>query len=446
MDKREVDEANLYAEQVPPTDGPEVNLLLQQGDRRMLNSDIVERIREMFGQGYGNKRIARLLRISRNSVRRYLAGAKAGSQERPAARRLDDVAVQKVHRLFNTVAEGNAVVVQQELASQGIEVDLRTLQRVIAPLRQEARAKALATVRFETKPGEQMQIDFGQKDVLIAGQRVRVHLMSAVLGYSRRLYCHAFLAERQDDWLEGIERACRHFEGLPDQILCDNASPLVNSHNPRTGEVVWHPGFAIFCKDRGITPRACKPCRARTKGKIERGVGYIKRNALAGRTFPSFEVLQQHLTRWAIEVADCRVHGTIHERPRDRFERDERKALRPLPVHKMAVRTRRLCRRVAADCFVDVDTVRYSVPYLHVKQTVEVVVGLEYVEILLRGSPVARHLRSFEPYAEVRDSSHFQGIFRAPSPPETIPVVPQVPDRIARSLTEYAAIVEGGQS
>ena len=322
MDKREVDEANLYAEQVPPTDGPEVNLLLQQGDRRMLNSDIVERIREMFGQGYGNKRIARLLRISRNSVRRYLAGAKAGSQERPAARRLDDVAVQKVHCLFNTVAEGNAVVVQQELASQGIEVDLRTLQRVIAPLRQEARAKALATVRFETKPGEQMQIDFGQKDVLIAGQRVRVHLMSAVLGYSRRLYCHAFLAERQDDWLEGIERACRHFEGLPDQILCDNASPLVHSHNPRTGEVVWHPGFAIFCKDRGITPRACKPCRARTKGKIERGVGYIKRNALAGRTFPSFEVLQQHLTRWAIEVADCRVHGTIHERPRDRFERD----------------------------------------------------------------------------------------------------------------------------
>jgi len=114
---------------------------------------------------------------------------------------------------------------------------------------------------------------------------------------------HSFLAERQDDWLEGIDRACCHFEGLPDQILCDNASPLVHSHNPRTGEVVWHPGFAIFCKDREITPRACKPCRDRTKGKIERGIGYIKKNSLAGRTFPSFEALQQHLTRWANEVA-----------------------------------------------------------------------------------------------------------------------------------------------
>ena len=174
-------------------------------------------------------------------------------------------------------------------------------------------------------------------------------------------------------------------------------------------------------------------------------MGYIKRNALAGRPFPSLGDLQKHLTRWVVDVADRRVHGTIHERPRDRFERDERKALRPLPEHKIAVRTRRLSRRVAADCFVDVDTVRYSVPHQHVRETVEVVVGMEHVEIWLRGSRVARHLRSFEPNTEVRDPSHFQGIFRSSSPPETIPVVPHVPDRIARPLSEYARIVEGGQ-
>ena len=121
--------------------------------------------------------------------------------------------------------------------------------------RQEARARALATVRFETTPGQQMQIDFGQKVVAIAGEAVTVHLMTVVLGYSRRLFCRAFLAERQDDWLEGIDAACRHFGGLTEQILCDNASPLVTSHDPKTGAVVWHPGFAAFCKDRGITPR-----------------------------------------------------------------------------------------------------------------------------------------------------------------------------------------------
>src|SRR5206468_3231760 len=160
--------------------------------------------------------------------------------------------------------------------------------------------------------------------VLIAGNSVTVHLMTVVLGYSRRLFCRAFLAERQDDWLEGIDAACHHFGGLPEQILCDNASPLVTSHDPKTGVVVWHPGFAAFCKDRGITPRACRPRRARTKGKIERGVGYVKHNALAGRSFDSFAALQRHLLWWTLHVADRRIHGTTREQPIVRFERDER--------------------------------------------------------------------------------------------------------------------------
>ena len=111
----------------------------------------------------------------------------------------------------------------------------------------------------------------------------------------------------------------------------------------------------------------------------------------------------------------------------------------------MVVRTRRLSQRVSADCFVNAYTVRPSVPHRHVRQTVEVAVGTEYVEIWVRGSLVARHLRSFEPYTKVRDPSHFQGIFRTPAPPGTSPVGPHVSDRIARSLAESALIAEGGQ-
>jgi transposase len=401
----------------------------------------VDRIHELSGQGLGSKRIARQLGISRNSVRRYLAGATVGFQERPQARRLDAVTQDEVRRLFATVAEGNTVVVQQELARQGIDVELRTLQRAVAPLRQAARARALATVRFETPPGQQLQIDFGEKVVTIAGNPVTVHLMTAVLGYSRRLYCQVFLAERQDDWLEGIEAACRHFGGLPQQILCDNASPLVSSHDCKTGTVVWHPGFEAFCKDRGIAPRACRPRRARTKGKIERGVGYVKHNALAGRSFPSFDALQRHLVRWLVEVADHRIHGTTGEPPSIRFERDERQALRPLPVRRLAVRTRRLTRRVTADCFVDIDTIRYSVPHRHVRETVEVVVGLEQVEVWLRGTCIARHARCLEPQTWVRDPAHFQGLYRSESPPAPPP--PAGP--LARPLSVYSAVVEGGQ-
>jgi predicted transcriptional regulator len=133
MDNSEAFLVNLPREQVRPPDGTEVHLRNLQEDHRMLKPEIVDLIREFSGQGLGSKRIARQLGISRNAVRRYLAGARVGFQERPAARRLDEATQREVQRLFATVAEGNTVVVHQELAAQGIHVDLRTLQRATAP-------------------------------------------------------------------------------------------------------------------------------------------------------------------------------------------------------------------------------------------------------------------------------------------------------------------------
>jgi transposase len=446
MDKIDSDLVNLHDTQADQTDVTRVLLRPTQEDTRMVKPETVDRIRELSGQGLGSKRIAREVRVSRNSVRRYLAGATAGFQERPAARLLDAATLREVHDLFGTIAEGNTVVIQQELARRGFHVELRTLQRAVGPLRQEQRAEALATVRFETPPGQQIQMDFGEKVVRIAGQPVKVYLMTAVLGYSRRLYCRAFLAERQDDWLEGLEGAFRHFGGLTEQVLCDNASPLVTSHDRESGHVVWNPGFETFCRDRGLTPKACRPRRARTKGKIERGVGYVKHNALAGRPFTSFQELERHLAKWMVEVADRRIHGTTRERPAVRFERDERQVLRPLPTRPLAVRTRRLKRRVSADCFVDIDTIRYSAPYQHVRETVEVVVNQEQVEIWLRGSCIAQHVRCYEPNTWVRNPAHFEGLFRRREPETVAPTCSEVPaNPVSRPLSIYAEVVEGGR-
>ena len=270
-------------------------------------------------------------------------------------------------------------------------------------------------------------------------------LMTAVLGHSRRLYCRAFLAQRQDDWLEGLEGAFQHFGGLTEQVLCDNASPLVTSHDRQSGQVVWNPGFETFCRDRGLTAKACRPRRARTKGKIERGVGYVKHNALAGRSFAAFEVLQGHLAWWMVEVADERIHGTTKEKPSVRFERDERQTLRPLQARPLAVRTRRLTRRVSADCFVDIDTIRYSAPHWHVRETVEVVVQEKEVEIWLRGRCIAQHQRCFEPHTWVRDPAHFEGLFRREekTPASTSSEPPA--NLVCRPLRIYAEMVEGGR-
>ncbi len=445
MDEFGSDVVNLHDTQVGQMDVTNVRLRSTQEDTGMLKPEVVDRIHELSDEGLGSKRIARQLKVSRKAVRRYLAGATVGFQERPAARRLDAKTLIEVQRLFGTVAESNAVVIQQELASRGIHLELRTLQRAVATLRQEERAKTLATVRFETSPGQQTQIDFGERVVRIAGEPVKVYLMTVVLGYSRRLYCRAFLAQRQDDWLEGLDGAFRHFGGVTEQVLCDNASPLVTSHDRQSGRVVWNPGFEIFCRDRDLTARACRPRRARTKGKIERGVGYVKHNALAGRSFASFEELQRHLSRWMVEVADRRIHGTTKEQPAVRFDRDEREALRSLPPRLLAVRTRRLKRRGNADCFVDIDTIRYSVPYRHVRKIVEVVVKEQEVEIWLRGTCIARHPRGHEPHALIRNPAHFDGLFPPKANASTpIPSNPAV-DPMCRPLSVYTELVEGGR-
>lgn len=190
-------------------------------------------------------------------------------------------------------------------------------------------AAASASVRFETEPGHQMRVDFGEKWVWIGERRTKVHLLAAVLGSSRRIYVKAFLSERQDDWREGIAGAFLHFGGVPHEVLGDNARALVTDRDRGTGHVRFNPAYLLFCRDWGVTPRACGPYRARTKGKVESGVKYVKRNGLAGRRFASFAELESHLAAWCDRV-DTRVHRTTHERPADRFA-VELAALRALP-------------------------------------------------------------------------------------------------------------------
>src|SRR5205085_2044334 len=162
-------------------------------------------------------------------------------QERPEARCLDDEERRRAVSLFHGAAERNAVVVATMLREEGVDASVRTVQRAVAKRRREVRAAQVATVRYETAPGHQMQIDFGQKWVSIAGQMVRVYLLVAVLSYSRRIYVQAFLSERQDDWREGIAGAFRHFGGVVSTLLGDNARALVEQRDRETGVVTFHP-------------------------------------------------------------------------------------------------------------------------------------------------------------------------------------------------------------
>ena len=132
---------------------------------------------------------------------------------------------------------------------------------------------------------------------------------------------------------QGIEGAFHHFGGRTRELLLDNAKPLVNFHDAQTREVRFNERFHAFCRYWDVMPKACAPYRARTKGKDERGVGYVKRNAIAGHRFDSLAGMEAHLAWWMREVADLRVHGTTGEPPIERFEREEARSAAPAGGH-----------------------------------------------------------------------------------------------------------------
>ena len=260
--------------------------------------------------GWGIRRIAKELGCSHMTVRRYLSeGGWVPYHGRGRPRTLagfEDWVAERFRR-----HGGNADVVRQELEREkGIRLTLRTIERQVAPLRQELAAAARATVRFETPPGRQMQIDFGERRVRIGEDSVKVFLFVATLGYSRRLHTRAFGNERQENWFAGMESAFQRFGGVTEEVLFDNDRGLVIYHDRVTREVAFNARLHAFARHWGFHPRACAPYRARTKGKDERGVGYVKNNAIAGRRFDSWAALEAHLEEWTREVADKRVHGT----------------------------------------------------------------------------------------------------------------------------------------
>jgi transposase len=397
--------------------------------------------------GWGVRRIATELGCSHMTVRRYLAeGGWAAYRAPRRAKALDGLEGWLAERFRRH--RGNADVVRQELlAEHAIAVSLRTVERAVAPLRRELAAEARATVRFETPPGRQLQVDFGERRVEVADEPIKVSLFVATLGHSRRLHARAFRGERQEHWFEGLEGAFRVFGGVPEEVLLDNARALVVHHDPATREVRFNDRLLAFAKHWGFRPRACAPYRARTKGKDERGVGYVKRNAIAGRGFASWAALEAHLAWWMREVADQRVHGTTGEVPMVRFEREERQALRPLGGKPPFRQMRELVRCVQNDGCVDVDTNHYSVPWRLIGAQVGVVVSGGEVRISHAGAEVARHGQRQGRRERAVDRAHLRGIVvgdgRAPQAGGAMAAVVPGAD-LLRPLAEYERVAGGG--
>ncbi len=415
----------------------------------MRTPDEVAAMLRLRALGWGERRIATALGCSRRAVRRYLAAEGWVSYRRPRrSKRLEGLEAWLEERFFRH--RGNADVVRQELErEQGVTVSLRTVERAVKGLRRSLAAEARATLRFETPPGRQLQIDFGETRVSIGGDVVKLHLFVATLGYSRRVFVRAFRHERQSAWFDGMETAFGHFGGLPQEVLFDNARALVEDHDAATREVRFNERLHGFARYWGFRPRACAPYRARTKGKDERGVGYVKHNAIAGRGFDSWAALEAHLDGWMREIADQRVHGTTGETPMARFVREEAAALRPLDGRPPFDPMRELIRRVKTDATIEVDTNSYSVPWRLIGETVAVTVAGGRISVRHCGGEVASHGEIAGRRQRAMVAAHLEGLAalgRPPFPasqPAAAPAPALVEPELLRPLSEYEEAAGG---
>lgn len=256
--------------------------------------------------------IGRRLDVDRKTVRRSLRQVVA---ETPLTAHADFV------RDRAPQVNYSARILYLELrTSRGYTGSYETVKRSVAPLREVPLHVECTRLRFETPPGQQSQIDWGQATVPFRTGFHVVHVFVLTLGFSRRGFYHACADERLAQFLEAHERAFAHFGGHTREHLYNR--PRTVCYADETGWRIWNPTFKAFADYWGFEPRVCRPYRAQTKGRVESGVKYVKRNFLPGRTFVDVVDFQVQLDEWHATIADCRLHGTTHEPPIEWFARE----------------------------------------------------------------------------------------------------------------------------
>ncbi|MCW5767014.1 MAG: IS21 family transposase, partial [Phycisphaeraceae bacterium] len=333
--------------------------------------------------------IGRRLDLDRKTVRRSLRQTTWQPYRRAAM--METLLTAHADFVRGRAAQVNysARILYQELrASHEYTGSYETVKRGVAPLREVQLQAERALLRFETPPGQQSQIDWGQATVPFRAGPTVVHVFVLTLGFSRRGFYQACADERMAQFLEAHERAFAHFGGHTREHLYDR--PRTVCYADETGRRLWNPTFKAFADYWGFEPRVCRPYRAQTKGTVESGVKYLKRNFLPGRTFVDLVDFQAQLDEWTATIADRRVHGTTHEEPLARFAR-ERGHLVPLAGQRGFQQEARVSRIVAEDYLVSLATNRYSVPFRLIGQRVEVQRRGDTVHIFYRDQEIATH-------------------------------------------------------
>ncbi|MCB0157499.1 MAG: IS21 family transposase [Caldilineaceae bacterium] len=408
-------------------------------------------MRELHRHGVSISEIARRTGHDRKTVRKTLKTPlqAAAKPRRRKPRKIDPY----VPYLEQRMAAGvfNARKLYGELRGLGYPGKETQVRSFVQAHRQPP--LPVATVRFETAPGEQAQVDWAHFGSIVhQGVRRRLYAFVMTLGWSRTMYLEFTVATDISWWLRCHLHAFRYFGGAPQRMLHDNLKTAVLER--RGSRIHWHPRYLDFADYYGFSPHPCRPYRAQTKGKVERGVCYVRGNFWPGLTFTDLTDLNHQALAWLNNVANVRIHGTTNEQPFARLPDEQLTAIHDKPDYDTAEITH---RRSSRDCLISYRGNFYSVPAAYAGQRLQVrVTELDELTVLnADGWEIAHHRLVHDKGERCVVASHYAALLppslrSAPASqatqteaPQIRPVFPgDIPHVVSRPLSEYQALLE----
>lgn len=297
----------------------------------------------------------------------------------------------------------SAQQILQQLQSQGYVGGysiLKEFVRLVRPVRKPA------FLMLEFAPGECAQVDWGQYgSVPVGSTRRRLSFFVMVLCYCRMIYVEFTLSEAMDQFLTCHRHAFEFFGGIPQKVMIDNLKVGVLRH-PTGEKAQFNPHYLDFAAHYGFQPVACNVRKGNEKGRVENGVGYVKKNFLNGLQIPSFAAVNPEAVLWRDATANVRLHGETHQKPIDLFEK-EKPLLKPLPVlpYDCAVLQSTHANRC---CRVVFQTNRYSVPYLYASQRLTLKIYPDQLFLFHQEKLIAAHRRSYDRRQNIAHPDHAQ--------------------------------------
>ena len=317
-------------------------------------------------------------------------------QSAPRSSQLDPFKDQVI-RLLETHPY-SAQQIYQRLREGGFEGGFTIVKdyvRRVRPVRREA------FLKLSFAPGEAAQVGWGEYGSIGVGStRRRLSFFVMVLCYSRLMYVEFTVAQTMEHFLAAHEHAFAAFGGCPGRLMIDNLKSAVLRRV--VGEApVFNPRYLDFARHWGFDISPCNVAKGNEKGRVESGVGYVKKNLLNGADFLDFSAVNPAAEVWLASIANVRLHGETHQRPVDRFK-DEQALLQPL--NPMPYDIGRIQSQRASKQFrVALDTNHYSVPAEFASQRVTLKAYPDRVCIYHQDKLIARHLRSYDRHQDIED-------------------------------------------